>query len=89
MIRYSIQMPPIFRTYGQLHYSSLHGTIDQNVHSGLERQFAAIMRLPGNQQYWAARREWFGDAFQEYADSVIAANESSIPANFEIEACEG
>lgn len=87
-IRYSIQMQPIFRTFEQLHYSSLHGTIDENVHSGFERQFAAIMQLPGNQQYWAVRHDWFGDAFQEYTERVIEANHSIGPANFEMEDCE-
>ncbi len=87
-IRYSIQMQPIFRTFEQLHYSSLHETIDPNVHSGFERQFAAIMQLPGNQQYWAVRRDWFGNTFQEYADKVVARSHSVVPANFDIEECE-
>jgi len=90
-IRYSIQMQPIFRTFEQLHYSSLHGTIDPNVHSGFERQFASIIRLPGNQQFWAARRDWFGDTFQSYVDRVAAespSTESVAPANFSLEECE-
>jgi hypothetical protein len=87
-IRYSIQMQPIFRTFEQLHYSALHGTIDPNVHSGFARQFAAIMLLPGNQQYWAVRRDWFGNTFQEYADNVVANTQSVEPANFALEECE-
>lgn len=90
-IRYSIQMQPIFRTFEQLHYSSLHGTIDPNIHSGFERQFAAIIQLPGNQQFWAARRDWFGDTFQRYVDRVAAesrSKEPAEPANFSLEECE-
>lgn len=87
-IRYSIQMQPIFRTFEQLHYSSLHGTIDINVHAGFERQFAAIMQLPGNKQFWAARRDWFGDTFQAYVDRVVAESHSVEPANFATEECE-
>ena len=87
-IRYSIQMQPIFRTFEQLHYSALHGTIDANVYSGFERQFAAILQLPGNKQYWAARHHWFGDTFQEHAEKVMRENEQVEPANFALEECD-
>ena len=86
-IRFSIQMQPIFRTFEQLHYSALHGTIDRNVYSGFERQFAAIMRLPGNQQYWSARHDWFGITFQEHAEKVMRENPLGEPANFALEEC--
>lgn len=87
-IRYSIQMQPIFRTFEQLHYSSLQGTIDANIHSGFQRQFASIMQLKGNQQFWAARRNWFGNTFQKYTDQVILDGQSIEPANFALEECE-
>ena len=87
-IRFSILMQPVFRTFEQLHYSDLNGTIDVNVYSGFERQFAAMMQLPGNQQYWAARRDWFGRTFQEYTDRIIAEGETVEPANFESEECD-
>ena len=44
-IRYSIQMQPMFRTFEQLHYSALHGTIDKNVHSGFERQLCSFKAI--------------------------------------------
>ena len=87
-IRFSILMQPVFRTFEQLHYSDLNGTIDVNVYSGFERQYAAMMQLPGNRQYWAARRDWFGQTFQEYTDRIIAGGETIEPANFESEECE-
>jgi hypothetical protein len=87
-IRFSILMQPVFRTFEQLHYSSLHGTIDQNVYSGLQRQFASIMAVPGTRQYWEARRDWFGDTFQEYVDEVIAGSQGVEPAGFKNEDCE-
>lgn len=91
-IRYSIQMQPIFRTFEQLHYSAMQGTIDSNVHSGFRRQYESIMQLPGNQQFWSARHDWFGDEFQAYTNTVIASNKSievaSVePANFALEEC--
>jgi len=87
-IRYSILMQPVFRTFEQLHYSALQGTIDSNVYSGFQQQFAAMMQLPGNRQYWAARGNWFGPVFQEYVQSVISGSESTEPANFSLEECE-
>ena len=87
-IRFSILMQPVFRTFEQLHYSDLNGTIDVNVYSGFERQFAAMMQLPGNQQYWAVRRDWFGQTFQEYTENIIAEGQMLEPANFASEECE-
>ena len=87
-IRFSILMQPVFRTFEQLHYSDLNGTIDVNVYSGFERQYAAMMQLPGNRQYWAARRDWFGQTFQAYTDRIIADGQTIEPANFESEECE-
>jgi len=87
-VRFSILMQPIFRTFEQLHYSSLQGTIDPNVYSGFQRQFAAMMLLPGNQQYWAVRGKWFGTVFQEYVQGITANNQSVEPANFSSEGCE-
>jgi hypothetical protein len=87
-IRFSILMQPVFRTFEQIHYSALHGTIDQNVYSGLQRQFAAIMAVPGTRQYWQARGDWFGDTFQEYVDGVISGSKGVDPAGFQNEVCE-
>jgi len=87
-IRFSIQMQPIFRTFEQLHYSALRGTIDLNIHSGFQRQLGSLMQLQGNQQYWAVRRDWFGNEFQEHMDSIISGGLSENPANFNLEECE-
>lgn len=87
-IRFSILMQPIFRTLEQLHYSNLNGTIDGNVYSGFQRQFQSMMKLPGNRQYWAARRDWFGGEFQGYMDRMISESVSSEPANFASEECD-
>lgn len=87
-IRFSILMQPVFRTFEQLHYSSLQGTIDSNVYSGFQQQFAAMMQLPGNRQYWSARGNWFGPVFQEYVRDVISDGQAVEPANFSLEECE-
>ncbi len=91
-IRFSVQLQPIFRTFEQLHYSSLHGTIDSNVHSGFEGQFKSVMQLPGFQGFWAVRRDWFGDTFQEYVDKVVADSQlieaTQAAANFGLKDCK-
>ena len=87
-IRFSILMQPIFRTFEQLHYSALQGTIDSNVYSGFQRQFAAMMKLPGNQQYWATRGYWFGPVFQEYVQEIMANSQPVDASNFTSEGCE-
>lgn len=87
-IRFSILMQPIFRTFEQLHYSDLNGTIDKNVYSGFQHQYGAMMKLPGNQQYWAARRDWFGSTFQEFTDEIISNGQNVEPSNFASEKCE-
>ena len=87
-IRFSILMQPVFRTLEQLHYSNLKGTIDPNVYSGFQRQFQSMMLLPGNRQYWEARRDWFGDDFQKYMDQINSVDVSAEPANFASETCE-
>ena len=81
-------MQPVFRTIEQLHYSDIKGTIDVNVYSGLEQQYVSLMQLLGNQQYWATRRSWFGERFQEYTDKMIVEGQTVEPANFELEECE-
>lgn len=86
-IRYSILMQPIFRTFEQLHYSELHGTIDIEVYSGFQQQIAALMKLPGNRQYWEARGNWFGSVFQGYIQSVIENSQAIAQANFSGEEC--
>jgi hypothetical protein len=46
------------------------------------------MQLPGNQQFWAIRHDWFGVTFQEYAEKVMQENRSVEPANFALEECD-
>ena len=87
-IRYSIQMQGILRTFEQLHYASLEGTIDAEVHDGFTEQFTAIMQLPGNQRYWSLRRSWFGDGFGSVVDSLIEDGSPEVAAQFEYEECD-
>ena len=86
-IRYSIQMQGILRTFEQLHYASLEGTIDPEVHEGFRQQITSIMQLPGNQRYWSMRRSWFGSGFSDVVDNMIAEGSPEQAAQFEYEEC--
>ena len=86
-IRYSVFTLQILRTFEQLHYSAVQGTIDPNVYSGFERQLASLVQVTGFQQYWDARRDWFGDLFQSYVDRLIS-DRTANPANFDFEECD-
>ena len=87
-IRFSILLQPVFRNHEQLYYSAMLGTIDPNVYAGFQGHFAAVMQVPGYQQWWAARRDWFGIPFQEHVDRIISDSHSIEPANFGSEECE-
>ena len=87
-IRYSIQMQGILRTFEQLHYASLEGTIDAEVHEGFRQQFMSIMQLPGNQRYWSMRRSWYGAGFADVVDELIAEGSPEQAAQFEYEECD-
>ena len=86
-IRYSVFTLQILRTFEQLHYSAVQGTIDPNVYSGFERQLASLVQVTGFQQYWVARQDWFGDLFQSYVDRLIS-DRMANPANFDFEECD-
>jgi hypothetical protein len=85
-IRYSVFTLQILRTFEQLHYAAVMGIIDPNIYSGFERQLAALMQSTGYQQYWAVRRQWFGELFQSYVDGVIS-DRTAEPANFAFQEC--
>ena len=87
-IRFSILLQPVFRNHEQLYYSAMLGTIDPNVYAGFQGHFAAVMQVPGYQQWWAARRDWFGIPFQEHVDRIISDSHSIEPANFGSEECK-
>ena len=86
-IRYSVFTLQILRIFEQLHYSAVQGTIDPNVYSGFERQLSSLVQVTGYQQYWTARRDWFGVLFQSYVDRLIS-DRTVEPANFEFEECD-
>ncbi len=72
-LRFFVIMFEIFRAAEQLHYYSLEGMVETRIWRGFERQVAEVASLPGVQEWWGARRDWFSDEFQQFMDTTMAA----------------
>ena len=81
-LRFFVQMFLIFRSAEQLHYYSLEGMVEQRIWRGFERQLREVANLRGVQEWWAARRSWYSDEFQEYIDGVIDSGATVEPQDF-------
>ena len=78
----------ILRAGEQLHYYSLEGMVDTRIWRGYERQLDEIFRLPGVQQYWQVRKDWYSDEFQNFVDQMIAKAPASEPETFSVDKCQ-
>ncbi len=78
----------ILRAGEQLHYYSLEGMVDQRIWRGFERQLEEIFQLPGVQQYWAVRGDWYSDEFQEYVEKFISESPQDGVEYFGYEGCD-
>lgn len=70
-----------------LHYYSAEGMVEQRIWRGFERQVSEVISLPGVQQWWDLRRDWFSDGFQAYLDELIAAGPTVEPQTCQDHAC--
>jgi hypothetical protein len=78
----------ILRAGEQLHYYSLEGMVDQRIWRGFQRQLDEVLRLPGVQQYWKIRKDWYSDEFQAFVDSIIAEAPTAETEYFSEVGCE-
>ena len=53
------------------HIQWQEGALDARVWHGMKRQTADYTRLPGFEEFWANRKHWFSDEFQEFMRSEI------------------
>jgi hypothetical protein len=44
--------------------------------------------LPGVQQYWEVRSDWYSDELQDFAEKLIAESPAVEPEYFSKEGCE-
>lgn len=70
-LRFFVTLFQIFRSAEQLHYYSVEGMVEPRIWRGFERQVSEVSSLPGVQQWWELRRDWFSDDFQAYLDDLI------------------
>ncbi|MDX1394672.1 MAG: hypothetical protein R3195_09775 [Gemmatimonadota bacterium] len=86
-LRFFVIMFQIFRAAEQLHYYSGEGMVEQRIWRGFERQIHEVSHLPGVQEWWALRRDWFSDAFQAYLDGLIATGTTREPQSYGNHSC--
>jgi len=81
-LRFFVMLFQIYRSGEQLHYYSVEGMVEPRIWRGFERQLTEVSQLPGVQQWWALRRNWFSDDFQEFVDKLIAQGKSVNPQTY-------
>jgi len=86
-LRFFVIMFQIYRSAEQLHYYSLEGMLEPRIWRGFERQLEEITQLPGVQEWWSARHNWFSDEFQSYVDGSMSSGTSVEPQTYQDHAC--
>lgn len=86
-LRFFVILFRIFRAAEQLHYYSLEGMVEPRIWRSFERQVREVVSLPGVQEWWAVRRDWFSDRFQEFMDATIAEGPSVAPQTYQQNSC--
>ena len=86
-LRFFVIMFKIFRAAEQLQYYSVEGMVEPRIWRGFERQIHEVVQLPGVQEWWAIRRDWFSDEFQQYLDGLIATGTPRPPQRYQQHSC--
>jgi hypothetical protein len=86
-LRFFVLMFEIFRAAEQLHYYSGEGMVEPRIWRGFERQVTEVVSLPGVQEWWGLRRDWFSDEFQEFMDATISAGPRVPPQTYREHSC--
>lgn len=86
-LRFFVILFRIFRAAEQLHYYSLEGMVEPRIWRSFERQVREVVSLPGVQEWWAVRRDWFSDRFQEFMDATIAEGPAVEPQTYQQRSC--
>jgi hypothetical protein len=86
--RFFVMWFHVLRAAEQLHFYSLEGMVDERIWRGYERQLDEIFRLPGVQQYWEVRKDWYSDEFQEFVEQIISRAPASEPERFSVDGCQ-
>jgi hypothetical protein len=74
--RFIVLIINLFKTFEDMHYQFLQGSMDPAVWEGWENLAALYLKRPGAQQYWAQRRQIFSRPFQAWVEGLTPAPES-------------
>lgn len=86
-LRFFVILFEIFRAAEQLHYYSAEGMVEPRIWRGFERQIREVVNLPGVQEWWLVRRDWFSDDFQSFIAATIQAGPVAEPQTYQDHSC--
>lgn len=86
-LRFFVILFEIFRSAEQLHYYSSEGMVEPRIWRGFERQIREVVSLPGVQEWWLVRQDWFSDEFRSFVEATIQAGPVAEPQTYEDHAC--
>jgi len=63
----------LFLGYENLYLQYLGGALDPGHWSGMAQHMTGVSSVPGLQAYWADRRQWFTEEFQNYWEDEVSS----------------
>ena len=76
------------RIFEDMYYLRQEGSIDPRIWEGIENSMRASLQLPGWQEWFQRRRDWYSTEYQEYLEAFMV-NPSTVAApEFENDDCE-
>ena len=61
----------LFLGYENLYLQYIGGALDSHHWSGMAQHMTDVSNVPGMQAYWADRRHWFTEEFQNYWENEV------------------
>ncbi len=70
-VRFSALWISILRVVEDMYYQEKAGYVDSRIWSGIDATMRESMQLPGMQQWFAQRGDWFSAEFREFLSGMI------------------
>ncbi len=86
-LRFSAYALPIFQSFEAMHILMQRGRIEPEIWQGQQRILLEALNLPGLREWYATRRHWFGDDFQQYVEKLVGQLPGREPVIYEDPAC--
>lgn len=84
-LAFSAYWMALWRHREDMYYQYQQGALSPQTWEGFEGANREVAQYPGFQQWFAFRRRWFSQAFQEYIDNIMGPPAALVP--FEDPAC--